>query len=386
MKFAKQIVAVVVLAVLAAPLFAAADDAKAFGQFQEFLEGVDQTSVEMIQDYLDQTDLSNRILSHQTVRPDVEEMFRGDFWNIIGRGLLNVFPPKGSGVKGELIQFMFENGKGQACVRFSYPQHAFRFHRFELRQDRRGRLKIIDWFDTNKGLTFSAFMGEELLAVKPSTASTRRLLSVNAPTDLQLFQATEILKAIRDHQAPRFFEIYDAFDDQLRREPFIAKNAVNMAQGLKDLDRFAHTFEIFVDVFAADPDMALLMSDYYLTVGDYEQAFMSMQRFEQHFAVNEGALPAKLSALALALGKPEEAEKFAIKATTNEPNVELGWWSLLRARTAAKDYQGALEALTYLEDNFGHRLDATKLRRDKFRAFTKLAGSQEFKDWRASRN
>ena len=386
MKIAKQIVTVVVLAVLATPLFAAEDDTKAFGQFQEFLEGVDQVSFEMIQDYLDQTDLTNRILSHQPVQPDVEDMLRGDFWNVIERGVLNVLPPKGSGVKGELIQFGFENGKGQACVRFRYPQHTYQFHRFELRQDRRGRLKVIDWFDSNKGQSFSAFMGEELLSAKPTKETTRRLLSSSAPTDLQLFQATEILKAIRDREAPRFFEIYDELDEQLKREPWIAKNAVNMAHGLKDIDRFARAFAIFVDVYAEDPDMALLLSDFYLIVEDYERAFTSMRRFEQHFAVNEGALPAKLSALALATGKPEEAEKFAVEATTNEPTAELGWWSLLRARTAAEDYQGALEALTYLEDNFGHRLDAAKLRRDKFRAFTKLVSSQEFKDWRASRN
>jgi len=386
MKLAKQIVTSVVLIVLAMPLFAADDDTKAFGQFQEFLAAVDQQSFAMIQNFLDQTDLTNRILSHQSVQPDVEQMFRGDFWNVIERGVLGVMPPKGSGVKGELVQFAFENGKGQACVRFRFPQHAYQFHRFELRQDRRGRLKIVDWFDSNIGLTFSAFMGEELLSTKPTKEATRRLLSIKSPTDLQLFQATEILKAIRDREAQRFFEIYDEFDPQLKQEPWIAKNAVTMARGLKDIDRFARTFEIFVDVFAENPDMALLLSDFYLIVEDYEHAFTSMQRFEQHFAVNEGALPAKLSALALATGKPEEAEKFAVKATTNEPNVELGWWSLLRARAAARDYQGAIEALTYLEDNFGHQLDAAKLRRDKFRAFTTLASSQEFKDWRVSRN
>lgn len=386
MKIAKQITTVVVLTVLATPLFAAEDDAKAIGQFRGFLEGVNQKSFEMMQDYLDQTDLTNRILGHQPVQPDVEEMFRNDFWNTIERGISYVLPPEGSKIKGELIQFTFENGQGRACVRFSYPDHNFQFHRFELRHDRRGRLKISDWFDSNKGLMFSALMGEELLSAKPTKEATRRLLSIRAPTDLQLFQATEILKAIRDRQAPRFFEIYDEFDDQLKREPWIAKNAVYMAHGLKDIDRFARSFEIFADVFADNPDMALLLSDFYLIVQDYERALTALQRFEQHFAVNEGSLPAKLSAIALATGKLEEAEKFAVKATTNEPNVELGWWSLLRARTAAKDYQGALEALTYLEDNFDHRLDAAKLRRDKFRAFAKLVGSQEFKDWRASRN
>jgi hypothetical protein len=59
---------------------------------------------------------------------------------------------------------------------------------------------------------------------------------------------------------------------------------------------------------------------------------------------------------------------------------------LLRARAAAEDYRGALEPLQRLEDDFGHRLDESKLRRDRFRAFTGLAASQEFKDWRADRN
>ena len=386
MKIAKQITTIVVLIVLAAPLFAAEDETKAFGQFQGFLEGMDQKSFEMMQDYLDRTDLTNRILSHQSVQPDVEEMFRSDFWNIIERGVASVLPPEGSKVKGELIQFAFEDGQGRACVRFGYPNHHFQFQRFELRHDRRGRLKISDWFDSNKGLTFSALMGEELLTAKPTKEGTRRLLSIGTPTDLQLFQSTELLKAIRDRQAPRFFEIYNEFDDQLKKVPWIAKNAVFMAHDLKDIDRFARTLEIFADVFADDPDMALLLSDYYLIVQDYERALTALQRFEQHFAVNEGALPAKLSAIALAAGKLEEAETFAVEATTNEPTVELGWWSLLRVRTAAKDYQGALVALTYLEDKFGHRLDARKLRRDKFRAFTRLASSQEFKDWRAGRD
>jgi len=386
MKIAKQIATVVVIAVLATPLFAAENDTKAYGQLNEFLEGVDQKSFEMMQGYLDQTDLTNRILGHQPVQPDVEEMFRNDFWSVIERGVLAFLPPEGSTVKGELIQFAFENGQGRAYVRFSYPNHSFQFHRFELKHDRRGRLKISDWFDSNRGLMFSALIGEELLSAKPTKEATRRLLSIRAPTDLQLFQATEILKAIRDRQAPRFFEIYDEFDEQLKREPWIAKNAAFMAYGLKDVDRLASSFEIFADVFADDPDKALLLSDYYLILQDYEHAFTALQRFEQHFAINEGSLPAKLSAIALAAGKPEDAEKFAVKAITNEPGVELAWWSLLRARTAARDYEGALEALTYLEDNFGHRLDAAKLRRDKFRAFTRLAGSQEFKDWRASRD
>jgi len=386
MKIAKLITIVAMFTMLVTPVFAARDDSKAFGQFQEFLEGIDQKSFETIRKYVDQADLTNRVLSHQAVQADVQDMFRNDFWNAVERGILHVLPPKGSRVKPELIQFEFENGKGRAVVRFSYPNYEFQFQQYDLRYDGRGRLKVVDWFDSSKGETFSAFMGEELLAAKPEKEASRKLLSSNAPTDLQLFQATEILKAIRDRQAPRFFEIYDKFDEPLKREPWIAKNAVYMAQIMKDVDRFSRAVVIFADLYSEDPDMGLMLSDYYVTLQDYEQSFAALQKFEQHFSVSEGALPAKLSALALAIGRSDDAEKFAVKATTSEPELELGWWSLLRARSVVEDYQGALEALTHLEDDFGHRLDAGKLGRDKFRAFTKLAASQEFKDWRAQRN
>ncbi len=385
MKNLKQIVTVMVLSILATPLFAAEDDAKAIGQFQDILESVDQKSFEMFRKALDQTDLANRIYSHQPITDGVREIFRGQFWEIIESGFLQGLPPVGSTTKAELVQFEFQDGRGRACVRFNLPRYEYTFQVFELRHDSRGRIKIVDWFDSSNGQSFSAHIGEELITVMPTKASTRELLTISDPTELQLFQVTEILKATRDGQPPRFFEIYDEFDERLKREPLIAKHATLMAYRLKDTDRFARSLDIFVEVHSEDPNLALMTSDFYVVVEDYESSFVSLQRYYQYFNVKEGALPAKLSALALATGKPDEAEKFAVAATVNEPELELGWWSLLRARAAAKNFEGALEAMTYLEDNFDHRLDEAKLRRDKYRAFASLAGSQEFKDWRAGR-
>ena len=92
-----------------------------------------------------------------------------------------------------------------------------------------------------------------------------------------------------------------------------------------------------------------------------------------------------MSATALALGQNEKAEEYAVMATTLEPTLKLGWWSLLRARARVSDFEGCIEALTRLEDDFGERIDGAKLRRDKYKAFGALANSQELKDWRASR-
>ena len=385
MKISKTVVLAIVVAFCASPVFAAEDDSKAFGQFQEIVQGIDQRSFDMVKKFLDQTDLTNRVYGHNAVDDNVRASFRSQFWEIIESGFMQGLPPEESKVHAELVQFTFTDGVGRACIRFSLPGYKYKFHVFEVRHDKRGRLKVVDWFDTSIGHLFTAQISNELITIMPTKESTRRLLSIPNPTDIELFQATEILKATRDAQPSRFFEIYDQFEDRLKREPLIAKRAVAMAYQVQDGDRFLGALEIFAAVYSEDPQLALMTADYYLAIQDYVSSFESLRRFHQNFAVKEGALPAKLSALALAIGEPEEAEKFAVEATINEPTLELAWWSLLRARTSANNHAGAIEALTHLEDDFGHRLDESKLRRDKFRAFATLAASQEFKDWRGGR-
>ena len=86
----------------------------------------------------------------------------------------------------------------------------------------------------------------------------------------------------------------------------------------------------------------------------------------------------------MALGEFERAEAYALEATGAEPGLELGWWSLLRTRTAAGDYEGAIEPLTALEERFGHLLIPQKLRRDRF--LKVLIDQPAYQEWRAARD
>ena len=49
-----------------------------------------------------------------------------------------------------------------------------------------------------------------------------------------------------------------------------------------------------------------------------------------------------------------------------------------------KDYTAATEAMTQLEERFGHLLIPQKLRRDRF--LKVLIDQQEYKDWREQRD
>ena len=387
MKWATKAVVIGFVSSFIVPLsvFAADDDAKARGQFEAMLAGINENSFERIKTAIDKDDLTGRIYGVRLVEVEVKRVFNDNFWTIVEGAFSEGMASMAANADGEIISFEFKDGKGQAIVRYALPKYAYAYQVWDLRHDRRARLKIIDWQDSNIGQNFSAHVGEALVTIMPSKAATRKLLSIRNPTDAQLFQVTEILKAARDQQPPRFFEIYDGLEPELQKEALIAKFAVKMAYTLKDPDRFDAMLNNFVEVYGRNPGYALLTADYHLVIERYQNAYASLQQFHQNFDMTEGATPARLSALALALGKIEDAEKYAQEAISDEPTLELGWWSLLRARTRAEDFQGAIEAMARLEDDFGRPADVAVLKRDPFRAFGDLVESQEYKDWRAGR-
>lgn len=372
-------------AFLGSPAAAAENDDEAFGQFQEILQAIDGEVFEPIQKAIDRTDMRNRVISAEQIEADALQVFDQTFWEWMEGGFQYHLLPPGTMVQVKLVDFAFKDGTGKAAIRYSRPNFEFAYKVFDLRHDGRGRLKLVDWFDTDNGQVTSAQIAERLLIQIPTKEAARKAVPVQNPTDLQLFQVVEIFKAAREGAPARFFDIYDDLSDDLKRESTIAKSAAFMAFLLQDTDRLVSALDIFLDVYSGQTDYLLKISDFYLAIGAYEESYLSLKTFQQNFPVNEGALPAKLSALALAIGKPEEAAEFAVEATTDEPSLELGWWSLLRARSSAGDYAGSIPALAQLEDNFGQRLDESKLRRDKFRGFIGLVTSDEYKEWRASR-
>lgn len=371
---------------LAAPAIAAEGDTKAREQFKPVVDSFNEHAFETLLPVLDKADLINRVAAVRAVGGQTRQLLNSDFERFAEVGFLFSLHGKPSADSSEVVEFNFENGKGRAVMRFSLPQHTYAYLAFELRHDNRGRLRVVDWFDTRTGQRYTTTLNEILVTMQPTKAATRNLLSLENPTDLQLFQATEALKATRDGQAARFFEIYDDFDDGLKQQALLAKYAVRFAAQLNSPQRFVETLQIFVDIYEDDDNFQLPLSEFFLRVQAYDRAYASLKAFHDYFDVHEGSVPARLSALALAIGQSDDAEKFAAEATSKEPTLELGWWSLLRARAAAGDFAGALEALTALENDFEHRLDAAKLRRDPYRAFGALIASQEFKDWRAARD
>jgi tetratricopeptide (TPR) repeat protein len=209
-------------------------------------------------------------------------------------------------------------------------------------------------------------------------------LQLPNPTSGQLFQVGELLKSERDRNVKRYFEILDNMDEALRQEPFIAVMNFRWCRLLQDPGRLQAAAGDLARVFPGDSRHSLSLAAYYVQRGRFEEAIEQFDLLQGALGVKDGVVESLKATAAMALGEFDRAIAYAESATRAEPGLELGWWSLLRTRTAAEDYAGAIEPLTALEERFGHLLIPQTLRRDRF--LRVLIDQPAYQQWRAGRD
>lgn len=384
------IASALVLAATLTPAVAQSADEGLREQLDEIVEALNDNTFSEFQDAINERALINRIFGTRVIDPDVKEAFADGFESSLQEIFVSSFPrgrtpaEQGGEIIGTVIAFQFDNGQGRAIVRYAGSGYRFSYHSYELTQTRSGKLVIVDWFDYYNASWFSEDAGNALLRAMPGQASVKALMTMPNPSQGQLFQMGELLKAVRDQNPQRYFQIYDGLEEALRQEPYFVALNFHYIRTLGDAGRLNQAVEALVAAFPGDPLYSLSLVEFYISRGLYEEAITELDRFEEALGMKDGVSEAFKATSAMALGDFERAQAFAVTASEVEPGLELSWWTLLRARTAAGDYAGATVALTELEDRFGHLLIPQKLRRDRF--LKVLIDQQEYKDWRAGRD
>ncbi len=151
------------------------------------------------------------------------------------------------------------------------------------------------------------------------------------------------------------------------------RNRRKLRSALIDVDKY----------FPDEPLYSLMLLDYHFPSRKYEQAMQSLLGLQSRLGVQDSAMAARLSAASLVLGNAEDALSYAEQAVQIEPALELGWWSALRARTAARQYDKAVEALDALEKTFGYTLGPEAFEKDP--SMSELLLSSEYEAWHAGR-
>lgn len=371
--------------VMLAPLGVVADDADAARtQFESIMQGLNDNSFDRFNSATNEKVLTARIFDGRMVAADAKRAFTQDFNGSIERMFAGSFPESKSDILATIVDFQMRGNEGRAVVRYAASGYRYSYHIYELELDAKGRIAIVDWLDYYQGGRFSADAGLALVMAMPNKPATRNLLDNKTISDRDAFQVGELFKAVRDRNSVRFFQIYDDLDATLHREKVIARLNLQVALRARDKARIESAAQNILQVFPDDALQSLRLVEFYIPMRRYQEAIDALVLLEEDLGITDGALGSLKAMAALADGNTADAEIFAQQATVAEPTLEVAWWSLLRARTAAGNYAGATEAMTRLEDDFGLTLDGEKLARDRF--LKVLADKPEYLEWRSARD
>ncbi len=419
-RFLALVTLLLALVVTPQPVAAQSADEMRAG-FQAIIDDLNDNTFRKFGDAIDERAFVNRVSGTRVIENDAKEAFAADIDETIQAMFVSMFPLARSldeqgDIIGTLISFEEQDGQARAVVRYESKGYRFTYHSYDLIRGRGGRIQIVDWFDYYHGAWFSEEAGDMLVRTMPSQAAVASILEIPNPSEAQLFQVGELLKTIRDNDWGRYFQIHEGLEEPIRKELFIVHQhyqlsshiaatyslqadiagreqlsdedrarARGLTQAARQADRqLDEAVRELLGYFPGDGRYSLSLAHYFILRGQFEEAITQYEVFQNTLGMKDGATESMKATAAMALGDFERAQAFALSATEAEPTLELGWWALLRTRTAAEDYSGATEALTQLEDRFGHLLIPQKLRRDRF--LRALIDQQAYKDWRAGRD
>ncbi len=376
--------AVLVMLVAPQPASAQSENEALRAEFEAVIVGLNDNSFKLFHEMIDQRAMLNRVIGTYVISPDIRDQLGTDPREWIESAFKSSFPPSKTEILGTVVAFEVYEGSARALVRWESSGFRFSYHIYELEVRGSKNLRIVDWIDYYQAGRFSELVAQSFVYAMPTAEATLQLLEDKNRSEGEVFQMGELFKTVRDTRHDRFFAIYDAMDESLRSEKIVTKLNLDMAMSWNDAGRTGRAYQSIVATFPQDPLYSLQLIGFYIATRQFEKVIPELETLQAGLGVTDGVTESLKVSAAMAMGEFELAEELAINATRVEPDLELSWWSLLRARTAAQDWAGATEAMTELEDRFGHLLIPQKLRRDRF--LKALINQQEYKDWRTARD
>jgi tetratricopeptide (TPR) repeat protein len=351
--------------------------------FQDIVTDLNNNSFERFANAIDREDMLDRIFGLRLIDPKVKKSFRESFDDNLVNILKSAFAGTEGNIRAAWLGFGSKADRGKAIVRYDLPDFQFNYHEYELRLDSKGRVVIVDWIDYMDGEKFSDGVGIQLVSMNPGKPAVSKLLDFQGPTEQQTFQMTELLKASRDMQVDRYFDILGELDEKLRSQRVVVLMSVHLTKATRNRRKLRAALIDVDKYFPEEPLYSLMLLDYYFPSRIYAQAMQGLLGLQSHLGVQDSAMSARLSAASLVLGNAEDALSYAEQAIQVEPGLELGWWSALRARNAMRQYEKAVGALDELEKTFGYTLGPEAFEKDP--SIADLLLSKEYEAWLDSR-
>lgn len=349
------------------------------------VDDLNSGSFEKLVRAIDRDDMLERIFGLRLIDPRTKREFRdemekdGRFERFVEYMYRNETE---DGMHATLLLVESRGDRGRAVVRFDMPHFQVNYHEYELRIGSWNRVNVVDWKNYLAGSAFSDDVGFTLVQGQPNKNAVRKLIDFPSVREQQVFQVMEVLKAARDRNFDRYFEIYDALEPSLQRQRAVLLSGLNATRSARKRRSQRKILVTIAEHYPEDPLLALSLLDYYFPDKQYANARDALLLVKDTLGIDEAVMNARLSSTYLVMADVDEAARLAAKAVSQEPGLELAWWAVLRAEVAAGDFDAAIPAVERLQSEFGHELGPDALSKDP--SLVQFVRSQEYRSWYAA--
>jgi len=348
------------------------------------VEDINNDSLSLFTASIDNQALLERIMGLRLIDRRIQKSFSESFDQTVPNLVKAMLRGRAeTNFKAHVLSVASRGTQGRALIRYDLPDFQFNYHEYDLKLDDKGNVRIVDWVDFLRGESFADEMGTSLVSAAPSKAAVRKLISQRL-NESQIFQVTELLKSARDRNINRFLEIFNGMNDNLKSERVVVLVHAQFMRDMRRKRQLRTALDEMAKHYPQEPLFSLMLLDVYFPTRKFEEAREALLRLESRLGVEDSAMKARLSAAELVLGNLPDSLRYANQSVELEPGLELGWWSVMRVAALDGAFERSVEALTVLEDQFGHALNPEALSKDPM--LGDLLRSDVFQEWSAARH
>ncbi len=248
---------------------------------------------------------------------------------------------------------------GEPAVRLRAVDADGRFTYFELVlvPGTAGALKLVDYYELSAGEKLSDQLRRFTLmgAAEMSQGLADKLLGKEKVFMDSLPKLQAVTKAMRENQPAVAYEAWRALPKELREQKSIMRLGVSVAQQVDDKS-YEQEMTRFLTLYPTDPASAVMAVDFYTLKKKWDRVKTAIDGIEARVGSDDGWLEVLRGNIADAAGHLPEAKGHFKKAVEREPGLAQGYWGLIGAALAEKDWAATAKWLRAVERQAGVEL------------------------------
>ncbi len=360
----------------------------AFGADQSFearFESiVDQLNKGSKEEFIEDLDV-DAILQRAFDGLDLDPGVRSRFANNVIRGKKNIVSsfvrrtPEGSYTK--LLKVRVNGDRATALVRYDLGRLGYGYHQYELVKDDAGNIRIVDWLDYTAGRTYSEMLRQSVVTYDPTDSSVRGLVKSYAGNDKSYARLAELMQAVRDKDFSSYKRIEPSLDRSLRYSLFMHLLNCDIGKMSRDQNQYNNAYRKLENNFGDNPALALMLMNYRISKGDFDDLGDSLRQLQQAFGVRDAAVLLLMSRATLGSRHTDDAAVLADEAISIEPQLESAYWAAINAHVLLQHYSFAVSTARSLEDQFDQSLERELF--EKNGRYANFVKSPQYEQWQA---